>query len=120
MNLPGFTAIASLYKMSERYYTCGADVASTSKVVPAIPNTAGCANLCAKAEECDLHGDTSSKCKMAKYICNECGTPPFPGSSWGSGQVDCIKSCRWANPATQFACLDGCFDVDRNRIAGLF
>jgi hypothetical protein len=65
MSMPGFTAEASIYETSERYYMTGTGATSTAQVVPAV--------LCCQANcywYCNKNGWNTQWCGQCWSLCN--------------------------------------------------
>ena len=84
MGMPGFTAEASLWRSTARYWMHRVEAAPMSGVLPALPNPQGCKLMCAQAAECVLHPSRSPYCQMYRYICEYC--------LWDIGAI-CVYDC---------------------------
>lgn len=100
MNMPGFTAGASLYQTSEHTHLAVAVDFATSQVVPAVPNLKGCENMCDRAALCD--DPKSSQCKMYQNICTYC--EEYYSSQWASCMRNCVTSGRSVRDCINTSC----------------
>ncbi len=75
MNMPRYTAEASLYQTSEHYQMIGTQAGSTGQVVPAIPPCRNCDYIC---DLCLRRGVACGACRL----CDIGNCDPAP-AGWG-------------------------------------
>jgi hypothetical protein len=99
MNVPGFTAEASLYKAKHLYRATSKTHSSTMEITPALPSRQTCDFWEQKCSDCLGTGGTEQSCGFCRALKNcPAGSPPPPTPSDDdlSNWATCVVSCRWS------------------------
>lgn len=87
MNIPGFSAEATLYRTRGYYHMVATGMTSSGQVVPALPSCGNCDWACDKCVDCLRSGGTRASCPGCG-VCSHCSRGGCGGGGGG------VESCR--------------------------
>jgi hypothetical protein len=111
MEMPGFTAEASLRSRTMGYWMRQVASPAHSAVLPAAPPAKACGHICDLASQCNRLNSDSTLCQAYRYICyGVCAHPGGVdvGSAWAACMSACLTSAQRVTSNDLLICLHNC------------